>query len=108
MVNKEKNLMVTKHHYSAFDQIAVLKTLRMHLVINYIYLCGSLTDIDIHSIAADAVRHGLYVIIVEDCLKFRRVEEYEEAKRQIIEIINLNEIEYERVIVASYSKSLIA
>ena len=73
----------------------------MHLVIEYIYLCGSLTNLNIHFTAADAVRHGLHVTIVEDCLGSRRVEEHEEAERQITEIIGLDEIEYEMVIVES-------
>ena len=53
----------------------------MNLAINYIYLCGSLTNIDIYSIVVDAVRHGLYITIVKDCLRFRSVEDHEEAKR---------------------------
>ena len=81
VVDKEKDLMVTKYYYSAFEQIALLEALRMNLAINYIYLCGSLTDVDIYSIAVDAVRHGLHITIVEDCLGFRSVEDYEEAKR---------------------------
>ena len=70
VVDKEKDLMVTKHHYSVFEQTALLEALRMNLAINHIYLCGSLTDVDIHSTAADAVRHGLHVTIVEDCFGF--------------------------------------
>ena len=73
----------------------------MNLAINYIYLCGSLTDVDIHSIAADAVRHGLYVTIVEDCLGFRSVEDYEEAKRQMIDIMGVDGIECEGMIMKS-------
>ena len=101
VVDKEKDLMVTKHHYSAFDQTALLEALRMNLAINHIYLCGSLTDVNIHSTAADAVRHRLHVTIVEDCLGFRRVEEHKEAKRQMTEIMGLDGIECEKVIVES-------
>lgn len=101
VVDKEKDLMVTKHHYSAFDQTALLEALRMNLAINHIYLCGSLTDVDIHSTAADAVRHGLHVTIVEDCLGFRSVEEHEEAKRQMTEIMGVDGIECEEMIMKS-------
>lgn len=101
VVDKEKDLMVTKYHYSAFEQTALLKTLRMNLVINHIYLCGSLTDVDIHFTVADAVRHGLHVTIVEDCLGFRSVEDHEEAKRQMTDIMDVDGIECEGMIMKS-------
>lgn len=100
-MNKKKDLIIIKYYYFAFEQIALLKTLRINLIINYIYLYDSLTDMNIYFIAADVIRYELYITIVEDYLEFRSVEEYEEVKRQIIDIISVNKIKYKEIIMKS-------
>lgn len=70
-----------KYHYFVFDQIALLKALRMHLIINYIYLCDSLTDVNIYFTTINAIRHELHIIIIKNCFEFRSVKEHEEVKR---------------------------
>lgn len=78
-----------------------MKALRIYLIINYIYFYDFLINVDIYFIIVNAIRHGLYVIIIEDYLGFRSVEEHEEAKRQIIEIMGIDKIECEEMIMKS-------
>ncbi len=96
-VDHERDLIVTKHHYSAFDQTSLLMALRTKLVTE-VYLCGCLTNVGVYSTAADAVQHGLQVTLVEDCLGYRREEKHEEAMRQMADIMGVNGIDSEEII----------
>ena len=96
-VDHEKDLIVTKYHYSAFDQTSLLLALRTKLVTE-IYLCGCLTNVGIYSTAADAVQHGLQVTLVEDCLGYRSEDKHEEAMRQMSDIMGVSGIDSEEII----------
>ena len=97
VVDESKDLIVTKHHYSAFDQTSLLMSLRMKLVTD-VYLCGCLTNVGIYATAADAVQHGLGVTVIEDCLGYRSEAKHEDAMRQMADIMGVNGIDSEEII----------
>ena len=97
VVDEELDLIVTKHHYSAFDQTSLLTALRTKLVTE-VYLCGILTNVGVYSTAADAVQHGLQVTLVEDCLGYRSEDKHEEALRQMADIMGVHGTDSEEII----------
>lgn len=97
VVDESKDLIVTKHHYSAFDQTSLLMSLRMKLVTD-VYLCGCLTNVGVYATAADAVQHGLGVTVVEDCLGYRSEAKHEDAMRQMADIMGVNGVDSEEII----------
>lgn len=97
VVDEELDLIVTKHHYSAFDQTSLLTALRTKLVTE-VYLCGVLTNVGVYSTAADAVQHGLQVTVVEDCLGYRSEDKHEEALRQMADIMGVHGTDSEEII----------
>lgn len=97
VIDESKDLIVTKYHYSAFDQTSLLTSLRMRLVTD-IYLCGCLTNVGVYATAADAVQHGLGVTLVEDCLGYRSEDKHEDAMRQMADIMGVNGIDSEELI----------
>ena len=96
VVDESRDLIITKHHYSAFDQTSLLMSLRMNLVTD-IYLCGCLTNVGVYATAADAVQHGLSVTVVEDCLGYRSEEKHEDAMRQMADIMGVSGIDSEEI-----------
>ncbi|KAI5820436.1 hypothetical protein BZA77DRAFT_331599 [Pyronema omphalodes] len=68
----------TKSYYSAFRETPLLQTLRGRIVTQLV-IVGLLTNIDVLATAADAVRHGLEVWVVEDCLGYRSETAHLEA-----------------------------
>ena len=97
VVDEESDLIVIKHHYSAFDQTSLLTALRTKLVTE-VYICGILTNVGVYSTAADAVQHGLQVTLVEDCLGYRSEDKHEEALRQMADIMGVNGTDSEEII----------
>lgn len=96
VVDESRDMIITKHHYSAFDRTSLLMSLRMNLVTD-IYLCGCLTNVGVYATAADAVQHGLSVTVVEDCLGYRSEEKHEDAMRQMADIMGVNGIDSEEI-----------
>lgn len=97
VVDESKDLIVVKHHYSAFDQTSLLMSLRMRLVTD-VYLCGCLTNVGVYATAADAVQHGFGVTVIEDCLGYRSEAKHEDAMRQMADIMGVNGIDSEEII----------
>ncbi|KAL9008479.1 MAG: hypothetical protein Q9173_006400 [Seirophora scorigena] len=97
VVDKQTDMIMTKHYYSAFDQTALLMTLRMRLVTE-IYLCGCLTNVGVYSTAADAVQHGMAVTVIEDCLGYRSEDKHDEALRQMADIMGVHAVDSEEII----------
>ena len=97
VVDEESDLIVIKHHYSAFDQTSLLTALRTNLVTK-VYLCGVLTNVGVYSTAADAVQHGLQVTIVEDCLGYRSEGKHKEALRQMADIMGVHGTDSDEII----------
>lgn len=96
VVDESRDMIITKHHYSAFDQTSLLMSLRMNLVTD-LYLCGCLTNVGVYATAADAVQHGLSVTVVEDCLGYRSEEKHEDAMQQMADIMGVNGIDSEEI-----------
>ncbi len=96
-VDGSLDLIMTKHHYSAFDETSLLMALRQNMVTE-VYLCGCLTNVSIYATAADAVQHGLQVTVVEDCLGYRNEDKHEEAMRQMADIMGVHGIDSEELI----------
>ncbi|KAL8787087.1 MAG: hypothetical protein Q9213_002429 [Squamulea squamosa] len=97
VVDPQADMIMTKHYYSAFDQTALLMTLRMKLVTE-VYLCGCLTNVGIYATAADAVQHGMEVTVIEDCLGYRSEDKHIEAMRQMADIMGVNGVDSEEII----------
>jgi nicotinamidase-related amidase len=96
-VDEANDLIIVKSHYSAFDATPLLVTLRMKLV-THIYLAGSLSNISIYATAADAVRHGFDVTVVEDCLGYRSEARHIEAMRKMADMLGVSGIDSEEII----------
>jgi len=96
-VDTEKDMTLIKHHYSAFDATPLLLTLRMRLV-THLYLCGCLSNVSIYATAADAVRHGFEVTVVEDCMGYRSEAKHLDAMRQMADMLGVSGIDSEEII----------
>ncbi|MCJ1311897.1 hypothetical protein MMC25_005570 [Agyrium rufum] len=92
-----RDVRIVKHHYSAFDATPLLLTLRMKLV-THVYLCGCLSNVSIYSTAADAVRHGFEVTVVEDCMGYKSEEKHIEAMFQMADMLGVAGITSEEII----------
>lgn len=96
-VDTEKDMILIKHHYSAFDATPLLLSLRMRLV-THLYLCGCLSNVSIYATAADAVRHGFEVTVVEDCMGYRSEAKHLDAMRQMADMLGVSGIDSEEII----------
>lgn len=86
LVDEAQDLIIIKSHYSALDDTSLLLSLRMKLVTD-LYLCGCLSNVSIYATAADAVKHGFSVTVVEDCIGYRSKANHETALRQMEDIM---------------------
>jgi hypothetical protein len=82
VINPELDLSIVKSDYSAFVDTQLLIELRIRLI-THIYVCGSLSNIGVYATVLDAVRHGMEVTLVEDCLGYIDPRCYDEAVRQM-------------------------
>ncbi|MCJ1282750.1 hypothetical protein MMC26_002075 [Xylographa opegraphella] len=96
-VDMGQDMIIVKNHYSAFDATPLLLSLRMKLV-THIYLCGLLSNVSIYATAADAVRHGFEVTVVEDCMGYRSEAKHLDAMRQMADILGVSGIDTEEII----------
>ena len=94
--DQERDLVVIKRHYSAFDSTSLLMSLRMKLV-THIYLAGALTNRSVLTTAIDAVRHGFEVSIVEDCLGYRSEARHVEAMRKMADELGASGVDSEEI-----------
>lgn len=78
----KKDLQVTKTYYSAFGSTSLLLTLRSRLVTE-LFLCGCTTNLSVFATALDAARYGIKVVLVEDCLGYRRKKRHDKAIRKL-------------------------
>ena len=96
LVDEKTDLVIVKNHYSAFDSTQLLLSLRMKLVTD-VYLCGCLSNVSIYATAADAVRHGLNVTVVEDCIGYRSEAKHESAMRHMGDVLGVSGIDSEEI-----------
>jgi nicotinamidase-related amidase/alkylated DNA repair dioxygenase AlkB len=96
VIHQKRDSRIMKTDYSAFQTKSLLPTLRMKLI-TQLYLCGSLSNISVYATALDAVRHGLAVTIIEDCVGYRSAKCHEEAMRQMADSMGANGIDYQEL-----------
>lgn len=93
----EKDVQVTKTYYSGFGSTSLLLTLRSRLITE-LYVCGCNTNLSVFATAMDAARYGIHIILIEDCLGYRRLERHEDAIRQLVEIMGAHVVSSDKVI----------
>jgi nicotinamidase-related amidase/alkylated DNA repair dioxygenase AlkB len=96
-INHENDHILIKSHYSAFANASFLLNLRKKFV-SQVYLCGSLSNISVYATALDAVRHGLSVTIIEDCVGYRNEECHKEAMRQMADGMGAEGVELQELV----------
>ncbi|KAI4150368.1 MAG: hypothetical protein LQ340_004126 [Diploschistes diacapsis] len=96
-IDESNDIILVKNHYSAFDATPLLVSLRMKLV-THIYLAGSLSNISIYATAADAVRHGFEVTVVEDCIGYRSEARHYDAMQKMADLLGVSGIDSEEII----------
>lgn len=96
-VNLQNDLVIIKNRYSAFDGTQLLLSLRIKLV-THLYLTGCLTNISIYATAADAVRHGFEVTLVEDCLGYKSEDKHVEAMCKMADLLGVSGIDSNELI----------
>lgn len=96
-VDAEKDRVLTKVDYSAFHNASLIQTMRMNLITE-IYLCGSLSNISIFATALDAVRYGLQVTIIEDCVGYRDPKIHHEAMRQMADSMGADGVDFQELL----------
>lgn len=85
-IDTSTDTVVVTSHYSAFNSTSLLVTLRAKLITE-LYICGCITNISIFATALDAVRHGLTINLIEDCLGYRKQVRHEEALKKMTELM---------------------
>ena len=96
VLDERNDLIITKNHYSAFDTTSLLMSLRMKLV-THIYLAGSLSNVSVYATAADAVRHGFDVSVVEDCIGYRSEARHVDAMRKMADMLGVSGVDSEEI-----------
>jgi len=95
-IDTRHDLVLLKSHYSAFTDTALLTHLRTRLI-TQLYICGSLSNISVYATVLDAVRHGMQVTIIEDCLGYSDELCHVEAMRQMADGMGANGIDYQEL-----------
>ena len=95
-IDDRNDIILIKNHYSAFDSTPLLMSLRMKLV-THIYLAGALSNISIYATAADAVRHGFDVSVVEDCMGYRSEARHLDAMRKMADMLGVSGVDTEEI-----------
>src|SRR5205814_3233749 len=86
VVDEERDTMLVKTHYSAFNSTNLLASLRSNLVTE-LFIGGLASNTTVYATALDAVRHGYTVTLVEDCLGYRSKSRHDEAMLQMTEFM---------------------
>lgn len=76
---QKTDLVITKSHYSAFQDTQLLRFLRAKMIMD-VFICGSLANVGVYATAMQAATHGMSITIVEDCCGYRS----EPRQRQIV------------------------
>ncbi|KAF7188397.1 DNA oxidative demethylase ALKBH2 [Pseudocercospora fuligena] len=79
---QQRDMQLTKTHYSAFGGTSLLVSLRSKLITD-LFVCGCITNLSVYATAMDAARYGIRIILVEDCLGYRRKDRHDMAMHQL-------------------------
>ncbi|EFR03564.1 isochorismatase family protein [Nannizzia gypsea CBS 118893] len=90
-IDPNEDTVLVKSEYSAFETPGLLLSLRSRFVTE-IFVCGSLSNASVYATVVDAVRHGLAVTLIEDCLGYRSSLRHREAMRRMADIMGANGI----------------
>ena len=83
---KPNDLQVVKTYYSAFSSTSLLLTLRSKLITE-LYIAGCMTNLSVYATAMDAARYGIKIILIQDCLGYRKRERHDLAIERLVEIM---------------------
>lgn len=83
---QKRDIMVTKSHYSSFEDTALLRLLRGRMVMDVV-LCGSLINVGVYATALAAAGHGMNITIAEDCCGFRTHERRSAAMKKLLGLL---------------------
>lgn len=95
-VCNEKDLVLTKSHYSALSNFSVMLKLKARLISD-LYICGSLSNIGVYATVLDAVQQGFKVTLVEDCLGYRDDNTHLQAMRQMVDDLGAGGVDYQEL-----------
>ena len=94
--DSRRDLSITKSHYSAFKDTSLLTQLRIRMI-QHVYVMGSLSNVSVYATVTDAVRHGLEVTLIEDCLGYRNLECHNEAVQQMVDMMGASGTDYDEL-----------
>ncbi len=81
-MQRDEDVHLTGHRYSAFGETTLLEVLREHDV-EQLFIAGVMTDVSVRATAADAFFHGFDVTVVSDAVTASRANLHREALRAI-------------------------
>ena len=96
-IDRGRDVVCTKSHYSAFEGSSLIFNLRMKMVTE-VYLCGALSNVSVYATALDAVRHGMSVKLIDDCLGYRDGNCHIEAMRRMTNMMGAEVTSYQSVL----------
>lgn len=82
----DKDLRVSKSHYSSFQDSSLLRLLRSKMVMD-VTLCGSLLNVGVYATALDAAGHGMKISIIEDCCGYRNESRQLRALTNLVDLL---------------------
>lgn len=95
-IKRPEDLELVKSHYSAFVDSPLLLHLRTRMITE-VYVCGSLSNTSVYASVLDAVRHGIGVTLIEDCLGYQHESCHIEAVRQMADAMGAEGIDYQEL-----------
>ncbi|KAF2674139.1 Isochorismatase hydrolase [Microthyrium microscopicum] len=77
------DIIVDKKHCSAYSNPGFQITMHTNLI-GDVYVCGSISEIDVYAFVRDAASKALKVHIIEDCLGYRNRSRNDHAVRRMV------------------------
>ena len=82
---RKGDAVLTKTHYSAFQNTSLLRQLRARMVME-VYICGSSANVGVYATALDAAGHGITINVVEDCCGYRHGSRQLAALKSLVDV----------------------
>jgi nicotinamidase-related amidase/alkylated DNA repair dioxygenase AlkB len=95
-IDRSTDVVLTKSHYSAFEETNLLMMLRTRFITE-VYICGSLSNIGVHATVLDAVCHGIKVTLIEDCLGYLDNVCHVEAMRRMVDTLGAGGVDLQEL-----------
>lgn len=95
-IDPDRDIDIVKSHYSAFQDTPLLTKLRTRMI-HHIYIAGSISNISVYATVLDAVRHGIQVTLIEDCLGYRNPQCHEAAVRQMVDVLGADGTDHQEL-----------